>query len=209
MGWFGLDPRSIVDRVKASGAPARVETLAGSAARGAVGFAVLSVVAFTPWIFGGRRLLGELGMYAACLILFLGLSGPLLHRLILGPGSLPRFYKLFGIAFLANAIAWTSAYMLLRGHAGSLVGLLAGSAAMGGIIAAAFEAKSAALKSIAALVALHTLGYYVGWWVETPLSKTHRTAAMVLYGVLYGLGLGAGLGLAFHFCQKTVREKLP
>ena len=207
MGWFGLDPQGIVDRVKASGAPARVETLGGSAARGAAGFAVLSVVSFTPWVFAGRRL-GEAGMYAACAVLFIGLSGPLLHRLIIGPGSLPRFYKLFGIAFVANAVAWTSGYMLLRGHPGSLVGLLAGTAAMGGILAAAFGAGNAALKSIAALFVLNTLGYYAGWWVEAPLSKTHRTAAMLLYGVFYGLGLGAGLGLAFHFCQKTVRDRL-
>ena len=147
-------------------------------------------------------------MYAACAVLFIGLSGPLLHRLIIGPGSLPRFTMLFGTAFLANAVLWVAAYWRLGGHLGSLVGLLAGTAAMGGILAAAFEAKGAAVKSIAALFILNTLGYYVGWWVEMPLSKTHRTAAMLLYGVFYGLGLGAGLGLAFYFCQQAVRERL-
>ena len=207
MGWFGLDPQSIADRVKASGAPVRVPSLTESIVRGAAGFSVLSVAAFTPWVFAGRRL-GETGMYAACAALFIGLSGPLLHRLILGPGSLPRFTKLFALAFVANAVGWTSGYMILRGHAGSLVGLLAGTAAMGGVIAVAFEARNEALKSIAALFVLTTLGYYVGWWVEAPLSKTHRTAAMLLYGVFYGLGLGAGLGLAFHFCQNAARGNL-
>jgi hypothetical protein len=207
MGGFGLDPQSIADRVRASGAPARVPTLAESVIRGALGSAVLSVVSFTPWAFAGRQL-GILGMYAACALLFIGLSGPLLHRLIIGPGSLPRFSMLFGTAFAANADLWVAAYKGFGGHGGSLIGLLAGTAAMGGILAGAFHAKGAALKSIAALFVLNTLGYYVGWGVETPLSKTHRTAAMLLYGVFYGLGLGAGLGLAFHFCQQAVREKL-
>ncbi len=207
MGRLGLDPQSVVDRVKASGSPARVPTLAESVIRGALGFAVLSVLSFTPWVFAGPQL-GRMGMYAACTVLFIGLSGPLLHRLIVGPGSLPRFIPLFGAAFGSNAVLWVAAYMQFGGHLGSLIGLLAGTAAMGGILVAAFEAKNAALKSIAALFVLNTLGYYVGWWVEGLLAKSHLTAAMLLYGVFYGLGLGAGLGLAFHFCQKAVREKL-
>ena len=207
MGRLGLDPQSIADRVKASGAPARVPTLAESVIRGALGFAVLSVVSFTPWVFAGAQL-GRIGMYAACAALFIGLSGPLLHRLIIGPGSLQRFYRVFGTAFAANAVLWAAAYMNFGGHLGSLLGLLAGTAAMGGVIAGAFQAKGAALKSIAALFVLNTLGYYVGWWVERPMAKVHLTTAMLLYGVFYGLGLGAGLGLAFYFCQQPVRERL-
>jgi hypothetical protein len=209
MALFGLDPGSIAGRVTASGAPARVPGLTESVVRGAVGFAVLSVVSFMPWVFGAGRRLGELGMYGACLVVFLVLCGPLLHRLIIGPGSLPRFTGLFGIAFVANAVAWTAAYMTLRGNLGSLAGLLAGTAAMGGIIAAAFDATTpAALKSMAALFVLNTLGYYAGWWVEVPVAKTHLKTAMLLYGLFYGLGLGAGLGLTFHFCQQAVRERL-
>ena len=37
----------------------------------------------------------------ACTAIFIGLSGLCLHRLILGPGSLSRFYKLFSLAFAA------------------------------------------------------------------------------------------------------------
>ncbi len=33
-------------------------------------------------------------------------------------------------------------------------------------------------------------------------------AAMLRWGVCYGLGLGAGLGLAFYWCQSRVRAVL-
>lgn len=207
MGWFGLDPGSIVDRVRSSGAPADPPTLLGSLLRGAVGFMVVGVVGFAPWALAGKWL-PEIGMYAACAAVFIGLSGPLLHRLILGPGSLARFYKLFGVAFGANSVLWIAAWMLLKGDLGSVVGLLAGTAAMGGMIAVAFEERRAALPSIAALFSLNTAGYYAGGWVEAALARANLTLAMLLWGVFYGLGLGSGLGLAFHFCQKTVRERL-
>jgi hypothetical protein len=207
MGWFGLDPASIVDRVKASGAPVDPPTLAGSAIRGAVGFTVVSVAGFSPWALAGKRL-PELAMYGACAAVFIGLSGLLLHRLIIGPGSMGRFYTLFGAAFAVNSVLWIASWMLLKGHLGSLVGLLAGTAAMGGMFAAAFEERRAALPSIVALFVLNTAGYYVGGWGEAALARANLTVAMLLWGVFYGLGLGSGLGLAFHFCQKTVRERL-
>jgi hypothetical protein len=208
MGLFGLDPQSIVARVKASGAPARIPSLGASILRGVVGFTILSVAGFLPWILGLGKRIGTGGMYAACAVVFIGLSGPLLHRLILGPGSLPRFYKLFGLAFALYAGAWVAAYMGLKGHVGGIVGLFAGSALMGGLFAAAFDERRAALPSIAALFLLNLAGYYLGNAVELALVKTHLTAAMLLYGVCYGAGFGAGLGLAFHVCQKTARSRL-
>jgi hypothetical protein len=208
MGLFQLDPQSIVDRVKATGAPARIPTMGESVLRGIVGFTIVSVAGFLPWILGLGKRIGAAGMYAACAAVFIGLCGPLLHRLILGPGSLSRFTRLFGLGFLLNSLAWVAAYMGLKGHLGSLVGLLAGSALMGGLFAAAFDERSAAAKSIAALFVMNTLGYYGGNAAELALVKTHLPAAMLLYGVCYGVGLGAGLGLAFHFCQKTARARL-
>jgi hypothetical protein len=207
MGWFGLAPQSIVDRVKASGEPLRIPTLAGSLIRGAVGFTIVSVAGFAPWVFAPKWL-PEIAMYAACAVVFIGLSGLLLHRLIIGPGSLSRFYKLFGVAFGANSVLWIAAWMILKGDKGSVTGLLAGTAAMGGMIALAFDEKSAAFPSISALFVLNTAGYYAGGWVEHALARANLTVAMLLWGVFYGLGLGSGLGLALFFSQKTVRERL-
>lgn len=101
--------------------------------RGALGFALLSLAAFTPWIFGAgffARTTGPLGMYLACLAIFLGLSGPLLHRLLAGPHSLARFYRLFAASFTAYAAAWIASYLTLKGLPPATQLLLAGGLAL-------------------------------------------------------------------------------
>jgi hypothetical protein len=60
-------------------------------------------------------------------------------------------------------------------------------------------------KVIAALFALNTLGYYVGGRIEGKLIIDHPVAAMLLWGLCYGIGFGAGLGIAFHLCQEQAR----
>ena len=208
MGFFGLDPQSIVDRVRASGAPVRIPSLGASVARGVLGFTILSIAGFLPWVVGLGKTHGTAGMYVACAAVFIGLSGPLLHRLIVGPGSLTRFYKLFGIAFALYASAWVGAYMGLKGHLGGITGLFIGTATMGLLFAIAFEERNAVVPSIVSLFTLNLAGYYLGNAVELATLKTSLRLAMILYGVCYGAGFGAGLGLAFHFCQKTVRSRL-
>src|SRR5262245_33472696 len=140
MSWFQLDPDSIAERVRANGRPAKVPNLGTSLQRGILGFTVLSVAGFVPWAVFGRwfyRNVGELGLYVVCALVFIGLSGPLMHRLIIGPGSLSRFYKLFGITFAAYSVLWIVGWMALRGHSGSLAGLLLGTTAMGWMLARA------------------------------------------------------------------------
>src|SRR5436190_9331129 len=99
MALFQLDPESIAARVRALGGVARVPTLAESVMRGVLGFTLVSMAGFLPWpIFGlWFHRLRELHLYLACTAVFIGLSGVCLHRLILGPGSLSRFYKLFSL----------------------------------------------------------------------------------------------------------------
>jgi hypothetical protein len=221
MSWFQLDPQSIADRTAPS--PEPIPSLAASVVRGIVGFTLVSVAGFAPWAVWGRMLyglLGEAGLYAVCAIVFIGLSGPLLHRLIIGTGSLVRFYNLFSIAFAAYAVAWIAGWMALRGHPGSIAGLLAGNVAMGWILATAFDARGSALKVMAALFLLNTAGYFAGGWIEGAITGTKDltlpgltrgaslTTAKLLWGVCYGVGFGAGLGLAFYFCQEAAREQL-
>ena len=210
MALFQLDPESIAARVRAAGETARVPTLAESITRGVVGFTCVSIAGFLPWpIFElWFRGLGEMHLYLACTIVFIGLSGVCLHKLILGPGSLSRFYKLFALAFPAYAALWVAGYMTLRGEAGSIVGLLGGTAAMGAILCLAFYAPRRMPAVIAALFVLNTLGYYAGGWMMGELIGTHRFAAMLSWGVGYGIGFGAGLGVAFHLCQARARALL-
>ena len=225
MSWFQLDSNSVAARVRASGRPAELSCLGTSVQRGIVGFTLLSIAGFAPWAIAGRwlyRNIGEGGLYAVCALVFVLLSGPLLHRLIIGPGSFARFYKLFGLTFAVYSILWVAGWMMVRGHPGSVVGLLAGTTAMGWTLACAFDAKARTPKVIAALFVLNSIGYFAGGWIEGAIMGIRQISlfgaglgrpaqamlAKLLWGVCYGVGFGAGLGFAFHFCQEKTREVL-
>lgn len=221
MSLFQLDPESIAARARGASVP----SLGTSICRGVVGFTVVSVAGFLPWgVFGKwfRFQGGELTMYIVCAVVFIVLSGLMLHRLILGTGSLSRFYKLFTLAFTLYSIAWIAGWMLLRGHPGSVAGLLAGTAIMGLIFCIAFDAMKQVIKVIASLFVLNSLGYFIGGEIELALIRvpsltiggvvlersTQFMIAMMQWGVCYGVGLGAGLGVAFHLCQTSARARI-
>jgi len=212
MSLFQLDPQSIANRARTAGSP--VPSLQASITRGMLGFTVVSVAGFVPWaVFGkwfhthlGKN--GEVGMYVACAVVFLALTAPLLHRLIIGPGSMSRFYKLFGLSFTAYSIAWIAGWMALRGHPGSIAGLLAGTMVMACILVAAFDALRVVVKVFFALFVLNSIGYFVGGLSEAALIKAYPLVAKLSWGLFYGLGFGAGLGLAFHICQARARKLL-
>lgn len=209
MSWFQLDPQSIAARARAAGSP--VPSLGNSLWRGMIGFTLVSIAGFVPWaVFGQslRPLVGEAGMYGVCALVFLALTSPLLHRLIIGPGSVSRFYKLFGLAFTAYSVAWIAGWMALRGHPGSLAGLAAGTMVMACMLVAAFDALRIVVKVFLALFVLNTAGYFLGGLSEAALIKEHALAAKLSWGVFYGIGLGTGLGLAFHLCQERARKLL-
>lgn len=207
MALFQLDPQSIAQRVQASDQPPCVPSLAGSVVRGIVGFTLVSIAGFTPWPILDRWFpwMGEMGLYVTSTAVFIGLSSPLLRRLIIGPGSLPRFYKLFTLAFTAYVIAWAAFWIWLRSGAGEIAGLLGGTAVMGAILAFAFDARRAIVKIITCLFVLNAAGYLAGGWFEGNLMVHHRLVAILLWGICYGIGFGAGLGLALHFCQARAR----
>ena len=210
MALFQLDPVSIVARVRGSGKTVSLPSLTSSVVRGIVGFTILSILGFLPWPIMDRWFSHptEVGLYIACTAVFIGLSGPCLHRLIIGPGSLSRFYQLFALAFIAYATLWVAFWMGLRGNAGEIAGLLGGTAAMGLILAFAFGVPGTAPKVILALFLLNGIGYYAGGKIEGKLGVDHRLAAIFLWGACYGIGFGAGLGTAFHLCQERARALL-
>lgn len=184
---------------------------------GAVGGMVLSVAGFVPWAVFGRwlyRAVGEAGLYAVCALVFMSLSGPLLHRLLAGPRRVVRFYKLFAVSFAAYAVAWIAGWMALGGHAGSVVGLLAGALAMAGVLVRMVSAPGRFLPVAAVLFGPTAVGYFSGGVIEGWLMNLSRelgssplqTVAMLSWGVFFGLGFGAGLGLAVHLCQDRASE---
>lgn len=210
MSLFQLDPHSIAARVRSAGVSSPLPTAAASVVRGIVGFTLLSVAGFAPWPILDLwfRRGTEAQLYIACTTIFIGLSGPLLHRLIIGPGSLARFYKLFAPAFIAYAAVWIACWVWLRGRDGEIAGLLGGTAVMGAILAFAFDAQRAIVKIGAALFLLNAAGYFAGGWCEGKLAVDHRLAAMMIWAACYGIGFGAGLGLTFHICQARARAAL-
>ena len=200
-------------------------TLSKSVLHGALGFALVSTAGFAPWALAGHWLhqsVGEIGLYALCAFAFVALSGPLLHRLIIGPGTLVRFYLLFGAGFTAYALLWTVAWMSLRGHLGGLLGLFIGALAMAAIFVQTFEASGQFVKVALELFAGNAVGYFAGGWVEAGLAQVKTlhlfgltlnrpgtlVLAMLLWGICYGLGFGAGLGFAFYHCQTKARALL-
>lgn len=222
---FGLDPESIVQRVKASGQSCCRPSLQESVLRGAVGFTLVSMGGFAPWVLAGRwfyRNVGEAGLYAACALAFIGLSGCLLHRLIIGPGAVVRFYQLFSVAFVAYAVAWTVGWMTLGGVLGGLVGLLAGTVAMGVILAWGFRSAMSIPRVIAILFLTNVAGYFGGEWAHNALAdfpgesvlgvsldRARRSMlSKTAWGLCYGIGFGAGIGWAFYACQARARKLL-
>jgi hypothetical protein len=210
MSLFQLDPASIVARVHTASEPVAVPSLGSSLLRGAIGFAIVSVAGFAPWpIFDlWLRIGGENTLYLACTAVFIGLSSPLLHRLIIGPDSFARFYKLFTLAFIPYVIIWVTLWKTLRFGAGEILGLFGGTLAMSVVLAFAFDAWKSLIPAAVAIFTLNALGYYAGGWVYREFAAGHHVVAMLLWGASFGTGLGAGLGLAFYFCQSRVRAML-
>jgi hypothetical protein len=209
MSWFQLDPSSIANRARLAGTA--VPTLGASIVRGMTGFSVVSIAGFVPWAIFGRALrqhVGEAGLYITCALVFIGLSAPAMHRLIIGPGSFGRFFKLFSLSFAVYAVAWILGWMALRGNVGSIAGLLGGTLVMGLLLSTAFDAYESAVKIVASLFVLNSAGYFIGGIFEGPLMHANPLLAKLQWGLCYGLGFGAGLGSAFYFCQSRARSLL-
>lgn len=217
MSWFHLDASTIACRVRSEGDTLNVPSLGGSIMRGLLGCAGVSVAGFIPWTVFGSWLIGPLGeggTFGVSAAVFALLSGLLLHRLIIGPGSLLIFYKLFGVSFAAFAVAWIIGWTCLGDDLGNVVGLLAGSIVMGWMLTRAFEMAGVVWKVISALFLTGVAGYFVGGWVESavhasgPSPSGEAVMAQLLWAACFGAGFGAGLGVAFHLCQADVRELL-
>lgn len=189
--------------------------------RGSVGFAIVSIAAFSVWAFAGRWLgqnFGEAGLYIGCLIIFLGVSGLLLRSLVLGPNSLGRFYKIFTPAFLAYAMVWSAAWFELHFGAGEWAGSLGGCAVFVALVGRGFGNYRGFAMACLVMFVCHSAGYFLGGkcmgWILSPggggggvlsgFSKAQLSVAGKLsWGLFYGLGFGAGMGYVFFVFQRT------
>lgn len=191
--------------------------LAVAMGRGALGWAGVSVLAYSVWASGGRWFHqhgGEPALYLAVGMVFLGLSGPVLHPLVAGPGRLRRSYQAFLPAFLAYAIVWCAAWFALRSPAGEWLGSLGGTLAFAPLASRSLGHLPGACRSAPVLFLTHSAGYFAGGLWMGWLAGRHgreafpgvdpaslRLAAQLGWGLFHGLGFGAGLGAVFHFAQ--------
>lgn len=212
---------AIVRNVMNPSASCPTSSVGSAVLRGTVGFAAVSLAGFSVWAFAGRWFYsntGEVGLYIACAVVFLGLSGLLLHPLLRGPGSLIRFYKAFIPAFMAYAVIWSAAWFVGKTGAGEWIGSLAGSLVFTALIGRSLGNLQSWGRVAAVMFVAHSAGYFLGgklmyWMIGSGgaemfagLTKSQiGLMAKLGWGLLYGLGFGAGLGYAFFVFQKATK----
>jgi hypothetical protein len=190
--------------------------------RGSIGFAFVSLAAFSVWAFAGQWLetrLGEGGLYAACALVFLALSGLLLHPLVPGPHSLLRFYQIFIPAFLAYAIVWCAVWFILRFGPGEWLASFLATAAFAGVVTWRFHHPRSFFRIALVLFIANSAGYFLGGqlmrWLFTHAASSFFSGlsrpsisliAKLAWGLLYGLGFGAGIGYAFQTAQDKCKS---
>ncbi|MEM8954803.1 MAG: hypothetical protein AAGD22_11680 [Verrucomicrobiota bacterium] len=172
--------------------------------QGSVRFAILSVLSYAVWAFGGR--MSTITLYTTTALVFVALSGPLLYPLLPPPGRLRKLYAVFVPGFIAYAALWCVGWFVIRAAAGEILGSAAGLAAFTIIIVLILRPRASFLAIFAILFTFHTLGYTIGGMcyyaangqgILAPLLETHIALGRLLWGFFHGLGFGAGLGFAF------------
>jgi hypothetical protein len=180
--------------------------------RGAWGFGLTGVIAFSLWAFQSAWLPkggGELLLYSAIASAFLGLSGLLLHPLISGPHSLLNFYLRFVPAFALYSVVWSAAWFIWGFGFGEVACALAGSLAFVAVLGRLEKGWRPLLAASGFLFIVHFVTYWLGGqlayrllgphgsdWLPGVDASTRGLIAKLLWGLFYGVGFGAGLGNA-------------
>lgn len=190
--------------------------------RGAWGFGLTGVIAFSLWAFQSSWLPpggGELLLYASIAAAFLGFSGLLLHPLISGPHSFFRFYLRFVPAFAAYSIVWSAAWFVWGFGFGEVAGALAGTLTFVAVLGRFQKGWKPWLTASGFLFVVHFSTYWLGGqlayrllgphgseWIPGVEPATRGLIAKLLWGLFYGVGFGAGLGNAL-FMYRTATDE--
>lgn len=192
-----------------------------STLHGSLGFAAVSIAAYSVWAFVPRLAGSEIGMYALIALVFLGGTGLALCGLLRGEKRLRRFYASFLPSFGGYAVLWSAAWFLMPAQAVDWLTIHARpsewiGAAAGTLFFAWFmwrglpDARGFWIGALVLFV-LHTAGYFQGGkWMYGTLAhgiegwtKPQVAAAAKLgWGLFHGLGFGAGIGFALGWWQR-------
>jgi hypothetical protein len=234
---FRLSADDCYLRIEQSGNEPKLRPLGNCLFIGGLGFCIVSLLVFGIWAFAAAslsRTIGEGGFYAVCAVAFIGLSGALFDRLVIGPGSLAKFYALFTSAFAIYSVLWCLAWFLLRkdsaewygfltgARPAGLVGAFLGTFAMAACLSAGFSNWKSFWKNAFILFGTHTAGYFLGdflfTWLRGEFAEQalegiiSRPVRMVIaklaWGFGYGIGFGLGIGQNLHELQAPLRARL-
>lgn len=187
-----------------------------STLHGSIGFAVVSIAAYSIWAFVPRIAGSEIGMYALIALVYLGGAGLALCGLLHGENRLRRFYRLFLPAFFGYSLLWSLAWFVIKGRPGEWIGALAGTLFFAFVAWKSLGRASGFWIAALMLFAMHTLGYFIGgkWMygilasgIEGWAKPQVAIVAKLGWGLFHGLGFGAGIGFALGWWQRTPLRK--
>lgn len=206
---FGLDPDSVLARLQ-PGESVRISGPGRAAGIGALGFALVSVAAFSLWAFGGRALARSItpnGLYGVIALVML-MGGAWVFRPLIIGRNWGRFAALFACGFLLFAAAWMIGYMIRAPYRlGEWGGVVAGPILLAAVLCRGFGARRRRVFCATVLAASH-LGGYLAADRLFALEALQNRAGMLIWGLVYGAVFGAGLGATLYVCQEEVRGRL-
>ena len=195
---FGLHPDQVVARSSPALRP--TPTISGAMIHGALSFGAVSVLAYSIYAF--KWVPGTVPMYAAVAVIYLGLGGVALGRLVHGTGGTKRFAVLFALGFLLYALGWCAGWFALKAkYHGEIWGSLLGLAALTWLLQRAFGHARDFLPGFGVLFLCHTLGFTLG-------DNLHGLVPYPLGGLLWGLGHGLGFGAGIAYVVFHGQEPL-
>jgi len=163
--------------------------VAGSSRFAAASTLVFSTVAFAErWMYQNLTIPGA---YVVWTLLFL-IVAPLAFMQLLGESPERRAFPVwFNIAFFAYCALWCAGWFVSPNTLGEVVGCVAGSLALAGVLVwRGYVGKSLPVAG-AVLAICNLVGYFAGGYLN---ARIGGPVGMLAWGMLFGAGTGAGIG---------------
>jgi hypothetical protein len=170
---------------------------------GGIRFAIASTLVFSTVAFAERWMYQNLtvpGAYVIWTVLYL-IVAPISFMPLIRMSATRRMFPVwFNIAFLAYCALWCAGWFLSPNTLGEVVGCIAGSIALAGVLVwRGYVGKSLPVAGVV-LAICNLIGYFAGGYLN---AKLGGPAGMLIWGLLFGAGTGAGIGAILRSDQKS------